>query len=373
MIIKDTTGNVRPGVRQTDVIVIDDEEDMCEGCRQTLEMEGLHTRTATDGDQGLQLVEESGASVVLVDLKMPGLDGMDVLSRIPKIDASIVTIVITGHGTVDNAVESMKVGAFDFLTKPFTPDKLLETVRRGMRLSRLREESVKTEAPPPPAEAAPQTAQDIVLKGLEVLGDAYALGMKRDDFLDELRYLEKEARYHAESLGQIKKREKALLDVSVCLRRVDEIIRVHGCRKNALIQILLDIQSTFHWIPRYAMPWIAARLNIPLSRIFGIATFYEAFSLEPQGAHLVHVCLGTACHVRGGNELLSKVSTILGIGAGETDSKQIFTLKTVHCLGCCALAPVLQIDGRYYSNPSREQLVDLLGSLAKQEDSLCTA
>ena len=139
---------LQEGQRPADVVVIDDEESMCEGCRQTLELDGYHAEVAMNGTEGLKLVEERLPSVVVLDLKMPGLSGTDVLGKLASIDPSIVPIVITGYGSIDSAVESMKLGAFEFLTKPFEPDRLLDTVKRGMRLSQARAETILIEEPP---------------------------------------------------------------------------------------------------------------------------------------------------------------------------------------------------------------------------------
>ena len=354
----------------TAVVVIDDEESMCEGCRQTLEENGFRTEIACDGSEGLRLVKNVRPNVVLVDLKMPGTSGLEVLERIPGIDPGIVPIVITGYGTIDSAVESMKTGAFDFLTKPFEPEKLLESVRRGMKLSQLRHESAARLESQTKKETHREMSldkQEVLLKGLSVLGECYSVGLNRGDFLDELNRLEAEAKYHAESLGLVKKRERAILDIVNELRLVDDIIGRHEYRKSSLIQILLETQLKLRWLPRHVLKWISARLNIPLSEIYTIATFYEAFSLEPQGAHTVQVCMGTACHVRGAPELLTKVSALLHIEEGQTDDRQFLTLKTVHCLGCCALSPVVQIDDAYMSDPSLSRLKEVFNSLEQKE------
>jgi len=363
------------GTRAVDVLVIDDEELFSEGCRQTLEMGGYRAAVARDGTQGLQLMEQAPPRVVLVDLKMPGIDGLEVLGRISKIDATTVPIIVTGHGTIDSAVESMKVGAFDFLTKPFEPEKLLETVRRGMDLSQLRKEAKASPEAPPDAEPSPAPTADkheVLLKGLGVLGEYYSLGLEKPQLLQELAYLETEARYHAQQLGQVKRKEKAILDIRDDLRAADEIVEKHAFKKSALIQILLDIQSRFNWLPRHVLRWLSSRLGVPLVDVYTLANFYEAFSLEPRGAHTIQVCMGTACHVRGAPELLARVSALLGLKPGETDAKQRFTLETVHCMGCCALAPVIQIDGQHYSNPSLRKLQRLINSLEKgEEEAAC--
>ena len=204
--------------------------------------------------------------------------------------------------------------------------------------------------------------QDILLKGLEALGEYSSLGLEKQHFFDELRYLEAEAEYHAERLGRIKKKGKAILDIVRDLRVVDDIIEKYNYKKNALIQILLDIQTEFNWLPRHCLKWVSTRLNIPHTNIYAIANFYEALRLEPRGAHLIRICTGTACHVRGAASLVDRVSCILGIEPGQTDSEQLFTLETVHCVGCCALGPVMVVDGEYYSNPSTKQIQKIAAS-----------
>lgn len=363
--------NQVPKMESVAVVLIDDVESMREGCRQTLEAEGLRTAVARDGLEGLRLVESLRPNVVLVDLKMPGISGIEVLAKIPEIDSTIVPIVLTGYGTIDAAVESMKIGAFDFLTKPFEPEKLVETVRRGIELSQLRCESNNTLMDPAKGKVSQGEVldkQDMLLKGLSAIGEGYSVGLDRSQFLGELKQLESEAEYHARNLGNIKDRERAILDIVKDLRMVDDIIRKHDYKKNTLIQILLETHLKLNWLPAYVMKWISGRLNIALAEVYSIASFYDAFSLEPQGAHTVKVCTGTACHVRGAPDLLNKVSSILDIQENETDADRMFTLKTVNCLGCCALSPVLQVDDIYSSNPSRSKLKKMFNSLTEQED-----
>ena len=128
-----------------EVIVIDDDESMCEGCRQTLESEGFRAAIALDGKQGLILIKAIHPKVALVDLKMPGMSGQEVLARISELDSSVVSIVITGYGTINSVIETMKVGAYDFLTKPFEPEKLIDSVKEGIKLSQTRNEQRNSE------------------------------------------------------------------------------------------------------------------------------------------------------------------------------------------------------------------------------------
>ena len=142
--------------------------------------------------------------------------------------------------------------------------------------------------------------------------------------------------------------------------RIDQIIDNHDNEASSLIQVLLDIQSENHWLPKKALERVSERLQVPLTRILHIATFYKAFSLIPKGRHEIHVCLGTACHVRGAPRLLDTIEDLTGIKPGETDLDLKFSLETVNCLGCCALGPVVEIDGKTHGNVSAANTSDVL-------------
>jgi NADH-quinone oxidoreductase subunit E len=142
--------------------------------------------------------------------------------------------------------------------------------------------------------------------------------------------------------------------------RIDQIIDEHRSAPDLLIQILLAIQSEYNWLPTAALQRIGERLHVPLPRILHIATFYKAFSLVPKGRHKVHICMGTACHVRGAPRILDSVQDLTGIGAGETDLELKFSLETVNCIGCCALGPVIDIDGKIHGNVSLRDTADIL-------------
>jgi NADH-quinone oxidoreductase subunit E len=141
--------------------------------------------------------------------------------------------------------------------------------------------------------------------------------------------------------------------------RIDKIIDKYHGEASSLIQVLLQIQSDNHWLPREALERVAERLNVPMSRVQHAATFYKAFSLVPRGRHEVHVCIGTACHVRGAQRVLGTMQDILGIRPGETDLDLKYSLETVNCLGCCALGPVVEIDGKHHGKmaPSKAEEV----------------
>jgi NADH-quinone oxidoreductase subunit E len=132
------------------------------------------------------------------------------------------------------------------------------------------------------------------------------------------------------------------------LAKVDGIIDKYPAQKSVLIQLLLDIQSEFNWLPKEAIQCISERLQIPVSQIYRVASFYKAMSLTPRGKHVINVCLGTACHVRGATRIIDKVEDSLGIKTGETTQDMKYTLERVNCLGCCALGPVMVVDKDYH-------------------------
>lgn len=142
--------------------------------------------------------------------------------------------------------------------------------------------------------------------------------------------------------------------------KIDQIIEKHGCEAGSLIQILLEIQSENHWLPKEALERVSERLTVPMSKIQHITTFYKSFSLVPKGRHEVHVCMGTACHVRGAQRVLDTVQDQIGIKAGETDVDLKFSLETVNCIGCCALGPVMVVDGEYHGNIAPPLIEDVL-------------
>ena len=144
------------------------------------------------------------------------------------------------------------------------------------------------------------------------------------------------------------------------MQEVDRIIDSHGCEASSLIQVLLEIQSVNHWLPGEALARVAGRLQVPMSRIRHIATFYKAFSLVPKGRHEVHVCVGTACHVRGATRILDKLQDLTGILPGETDLDLKFSLETVNCLGCCALGPVMVVDGKTHGKLSPTEASEVM-------------
>jgi len=142
--------------------------------------------------------------------------------------------------------------------------------------------------------------------------------------------------------------------------RVDQIVDHYVTEDGALIQILLDVQREYKWLPKEALMRISERLGIPVTHMYRVASFYKVMSLTPIGRHLISVCLGTACHVRGGRKILDKVEQALSIKDGETTPDQKFTLQRVNCLGCCALGPVMVVDGEAHGKLGVANVAEVL-------------
>jgi len=291
-------------LEQLKILVIDDEKGIREGCRRILEPENYQILLAENGTQGLEVAKSEQVDMALIDLKMPDIEGLEVLKEIRKIDAQTIPIIVSGHGTIETAVEAVKAGAFDFITKPFTPDQLLKVIEKGLGQKKER------------------------LKGLELKQD------KREIAVDDLN----------------------------SLPIADEIMAHYNYRDSALIAILQDIQKRFNYLPQGLLRYIALRMEVPLTRVYGISTFYKAFSLKPRGKHLIDVCLGTACHVRGGMNILERLERELGIKNGETTYDEKFSLKSVRCVGCCGLAPVVVIDDEFHGKLNQEMIPKILGN-----------
>ena len=145
-----------------------------------------------------------------------------------------------------------------------------------------------------------------------------------------------------------------------CYEKVKIIVDRYDGNHDSVISILQDVQSEYHYLPEDALRAVASQLDIPLIQVFGVATFFKAFSLKPRGEHTVSVCLGTACHVRGAPAVLDEAKRQLGIDPSETTEDMQFSLETVNCLGACALGPIVVVDGKYHGQMSSGKVKKVL-------------
>jgi len=161
----------------------------------------------------------------------------------------------------------------------------------------------------------------------------------------------------------LKKERRQTMQVDT--REINSIIQKHGAKRQALVPLLQEIQSLLNWLPEQALETVAEKLQIPLRDVYGVATFYRSFSLVPRGKHTITVCVGTACHVRGGPRIVYALSQELNIKPNETTPDMYFTLETVNCLGCCAIGPVVVVDGEYHGEMTAQKTLSIIRNIKK--------
>jgi len=155
--------------------------------------------------------------------------------------------------------------------------------------------------------------------------------------------------------------------MQISVSEINDIINQEARGNGSLIAALEEIQERYRYLPPEALILASERLGVPLSQAYSVATFYNAFSLKPKGKHCMHVCMGTACHVRGSPQVLDRLESKLGIKAGDTTRDHLFTLETVNCLGACALGPIVVADGDYSGQMTVQKTDALFKQLMKSE------
>ncbi|MEN8614453.1 NAD(P)H-dependent oxidoreductase subunit E [Dehalogenimonas sp. THU2] len=143
---------------------------------------------------------------------------------------------------------------------------------------------------------------------------------------------------------------------------VNNVLAKYERDASMLVGILQDIQVEMNYLPKECLVMVSEGLDIPLTRVYSVATFFKAFSLKPRGRHSVQCCMGTACHVRGAEKVLDKLQTEMCLCAGETSADMKFTLETVNCVGACALGPVVVVDGEYVGQVTTDKVKSILES-----------
>ena len=284
------------------ILVLEQEPGRRTEIEKTLTKEGYGVRFAPDSNALLSELHSSPPHLVILDLDLARNEGMALLKTAHDIQPGIAIVCETSKPTVESAVEAMRRGAYNYISKFSPASTLLDTVSHALERERM----------------------------------------------------------EVETRQKARERRIRTFDDPASLAAIDGILSRHDFSEAMLISYLQDIQKDLNYLPQDALRFVARRVNVSLPRVYGIATFYRAFSLRPRGRHLVHVCLGTACHVRGGGKLLESFERELGIPAGETTYDNKFSLESVRCVGCCGLAPVFMIDGKFYGKMTQEKIPEAL-------------
>jgi NADH-quinone oxidoreductase subunit E len=144
------------------------------------------------------------------------------------------------------------------------------------------------------------------------------------------------------------------------ISKVNAIVDRYDRDRGMIVSVLQDIQEEYRYLPKEALKQVSEALSVPMSQVFAVATFYKTLSLQPRGRHLINVCTGTACHVRGAEKIVEKMERSLGCQRGQTTRDMRFTLETVRCVGACAMGPIVIVDNQYSGNVKLDEVDDIL-------------
>jgi len=284
------------------VLVLERDAARASGLDKALRAAGYGVRVLSEPTVLLAEVAARAPNLVVLDLDLPHGEGTSFLKALHDTAPGLAILTETAKPTVEGAVEAMRRGAYNYISK-----------------------------------------YGAVSVAIDIVGHA----------------LERE-RMEVETRQKARERKIRTFDNPGSLVEIDSILSRHHYSDSMLIAYLQDIQKDLRYLPQDALRFVARRVNVSLPRLYGIATFYRSFSLRPRGRHTVHVCLGTACHVRGGGKLLESFERMLGIPAGETTYDDRFSLESVRCVGCCGLAPVFMVDGHFYGKMTQEKIPQVI-------------
>lgn len=280
------------------ILVVDDESVVIRSCERVLTAEGYNIEGALGGREAILKLEQNNYDLVLTDLKMPEVDGIKLIRWVRKTRPDIGVVVITGYPSQDTIKEALELGIIDYVPKPFTPAVLIDVTRRAL-------EWIKGKPP-------------VIEK------------VKKEEFPPSM------------------------------VKEMNRLIMEYKNKPGSAIPVLQRCQGIVGYLPPQVLKRISRGLNIPEAEIHSIVSFYSFFTMKPRGDHVVRVCLGTACYVKGIEAVINKLKDVLKIKVGETTEDRKFSLETVRCLGACGLAPVMVIGEDTYGALTAKKAVESL-------------
>ncbi len=269
---------------------------------ELLRVDGYGVRAVPVGLDVPAAQTEIPHDLVLLSDDLPDTDVLDLTKSVRHRDPGLPVIVLAGEPNIQHAVEAMKRGANNYLALAGPGDDLRTAVASALEAK------------------------------LEIRHEVERRKAHRLVSFEDLESLD----------------------------LIDEILGRHGYDASRLVGILQDIQKELRYLTQDSLRHVAGRLGVPLPRVYSVATFYKAFSLKPRGRHTVSVCLGTACHVKGGVGILEKLERELGIKTGEMTFDERFSLESVRCVGCCGLAPVVVADEDFHGRVTQDRVPAIL-------------
>jgi NADH:ubiquinone oxidoreductase subunit E len=261
------------------VLVVDDEQIVLRSCERILSVEGYYVETSLSARNALELLKENTYDLLITDIRMPEMGGIDFARQVRAKNPDMNVIIMTGYPSQENIKEALSLRIVDYLTKPLSPVVLVEAVNKAVDISK------KHAAPDDEAE----------------------------DYTDEVAV------------------------------KLDDVIGGYRGRPGSLIPVLQEAQGIVGYLPPVVQRHIARGLNISVSEVHGVVSFYSFFTMKPRGKHNIRICLGTACYVKRAEEIVEKLKEELKIDIGEVTPDREFSLESVRCLGACGLAPVVVV------------------------------
>lgn len=262
------------------ILIVDDEPVVINSCERILTPEGFTVDTATNGKDAMSRLSSDNYDLVITDLKMPGMDGIELIRWIRNSKPGTGVVIITGYPSQESIKEALGLRILDYLPKPFSPSLLLDVAQKAMEYKKL--------------------------------GEAQ----------------------------EVQKEEKA----EETTEKLDRLIKKYKNKPGSLIPVLQQAQELIGYLPPSVQRHIAKGLSLPVSEVHGVVSFYSFFTMKPKGKNNIRVCLGTACYVKGAEEIVNKLKQRLKIDIGGITEDKKFSLATVRCLGACGLAPVVVIN-----------------------------
>lgn len=278
------------------ILVVDDEQIVLRSCERILASEGYVVDTAVSAKDALILLDKNLYDLIVTDIKMPEMDGIEFMKQVRAKNPDINIVVITGYPSQESIKEALSLRIIDYLPKPFSPSHLLEVANSAIELKK------KGVVPEPVVE---DYTEDVAAK-------------------------------------------------------LNTIINKYRYKPGSLIPVLQEAQELVGYLPPVVQRHIAKGLNIPVSLVHGVVSFYSFFTMKPKGKHNIRVCLGTACYVKGAEEIVKKLSDGLKVDVGGITADKKFSLETVRCLGACGLAPVVVIDKDTHGSVNPVKTLELL-------------
>ncbi len=280
------------------ILVVDDEPVVIKSCKRILEAEGYNIDGASGGREAIIAMEQKPYDFVITDLKMPEVDGITLIKWIKKSRPDTGVLIITGYPSQETIKDALELGIIDYVPKPFTPVVLMDVVARA----------IEWKQRTLPAEAK----------------------KKEEEFPPSM------------------------------MAELDRMISSYKDKPGSLIPVLQRAQEIVGYLPPIVQKRISRGLNIPAAEVHGVVSFYSFFTMKPRGDHIIKVCLGTACYVKGIEEVLEKIKENLHIGVGEITEDRKFSLEAVRCLGACGLAPVMVVDHDTHSAVTPKKVMQII-------------